>query len=80
MTVKELREALLDYPDDASVELGKLMVIKETEDSTEAWEVALDSPIVGLAYHAEANDVRLCISPGEGLEAYGMLSRIKPIE
>lgn len=90
MKVSELREMLLEFPQDASVELGKLFAITrppeekipdgkpfepDREDITQ-YEVILDFPIVGMAYHAGDNDMRFIVEHADELSAFG---KVKPL-
>jgi hypothetical protein len=71
MKVKDLIAALQEHPPDFSVELGKVLAIKEQE----AFEVVLDSPIIGLAVNEGEKDLRLVVQADAHVAALGKVTK-----
>lgn len=74
MKVKELIQTLSEYPGEASVELGRLIAIKTEDGKDSAYDVILDFPIIGIAYHDQDNDVRLLVQEDHSLELFGKVT------
>jgi hypothetical protein len=83
MTKKEFIEALSssDYPDNAHVELSRLIAVDLKDENSEAYDVLLDFPIIGLAYNPECNDLRLvleCPTDMKWLKKFGEVMPFGP--
>jgi hypothetical protein len=80
MKVKDLIEALKEYPKDASVELSTLLGADLSSEDQAIYEVFLDYPIIGLAYNDKDNDVRLVVSHSpedKWLKRFGKVKRLE---
>ncbi len=77
MKIKDVKEALSEYPDDAVFELAKFMAMPIKNPGDEQFEVVLDLPVIGFAYHEETNHVRLVVEAGPQIMAFGKVTRIK---
>lgn len=62
MTKAELIEALAEYPDDATLELGKFIALDPADE--QLYEVRLDYPVAGIAYK-EGEIVLAVIAEGD---------------
>jgi len=60
MKIKDLKEAIQEYPDDATLELGT--ILGADVENEEAYTIVLDHPIIGLGFNPEDNHVRLVIA------------------
>jgi len=73
---KTLQEALSEYPDAASVELGRLIAAPASGEQGELYEIILDCPIIGLAYEESSGDLRLIVEAGPHLTKFGKVKRL----
>lgn len=58
MKIKDLIKDLQGLPQDATIELGKLLAI---DKANEAYDFRLDLPIIGIAYNEESKDALLVV-------------------
>lgn len=70
MTKKELIESLSDLPDNADICLSTFM-LATTEDD-EGYNVILDQPIGGIAYHEDDNEIRFVVVAEKYKDAYSL--------
>lgn len=80
MKNKDLQAALAEYPDDANVELARLIAIVQSGEHPPAakgdtFELVLDFPIIGLANNGDG-DLRLVVEAAPELMKFGKLRRI----
>jgi len=76
MKVSDLRDELKNYPDDASIELGKLIAIGRPGEHEGEFEVILDFPIIGIAHNEKENEIRLIVEANPSLLHFGKVTRI----
>lgn len=78
MKVKDLKEALSEHPDDARVELGKLIAVgmPGSNEAGESYELMLDLPIIGLAHDEKGGDLRLVVEAGPWLLKFGKVRKL----
>jgi len=67
MRVSKLIEALQDLPPDYTVDLARLVAVKEDQ----GYEVILHAPVLGLARDDEQQAIRLVVDAGPHLLKYG---------
>jgi len=68
MKKKHLMEAFEGLPDDADIELSKLMAFDDEEMSNE-YTVILDYPILGIAYNKDSNEIRFVVAAEDDSKA-----------
>lgn len=76
----DLQNALKDFPDDANVELTKLISVEKGGIIGDAYEIFMDHPIIGLAQRGDDNrsDILLVVEQDKTLAAFA--KSIKKLE
>jgi hypothetical protein len=75
MKIKQLKDSIAKLPDDANVELGKILAIDTLKERGErdAYEVVLDLPIIGIAHEEASNEARFVVELNKGVMAFGKI-------
>ena len=73
MRVRHVVQDLLQLPQDAKLEFTRLLAVN---DANELFEVRLDFPIVGTAFHEDRQEVLLVIEHDIRLGRFAVVKRL----